>query len=460
VTRFSSPPINWNRSLPTKVGAAVFLSVLGGWFLWASWEPFPLAKVASWALAVSLLTGMTAAWICSRALDSIRLAWVLLSCLDQESSFTGGLAAKVSALTQLDDQDDCAQFVRLTSRLLVRYGDRLQFLERQRLALESWLHEHRDRLILMEAEQEKLQVALAQAQDRIRQLEGVDLETGLANHHRFYEALQHTWQQALRSEQVLSIVACEVDHLADWVNLQGEAFGQQTIHNLATVLKQQVQRSSDVVGRDRGDRFLILLPNTDSIGALAVAESIRHQFNRCTTQQAMTPTAHHWPSHYDEAPASPWAAGSSLHLDMDFPPTRDRPRNNSNTANDRVHAGQEASRPINTNINVGNVSNVGIDASADLADAFLVTGSEAAMAAEVAPEVSSEVPDGAPMDRSPSAQEPIPIAGGEVTLSLGIGTLVPDLQQLPDAAVRSALRALERARRHGGNCVEMDGLEY
>lgn len=409
-----------------------------------------MAKVASWALAVSLLTGMTAAWVCSRALDSIRLAWVLLTCLDQESSFTGGLAAKVSALTQLDDQDDCAQFVRLTSRLLVRYGDRLQFLERQRLALESWLHEHRDRLILMEAEQEKLQVALAQAQDRIRQLEGVDLETGLANHYRFYEALQHTWQQALRSEQVLSIVACEVDHWADWVNLQGEAFGQQTIHNLATVLKQQVQRSSDVVGRDRGDRFLILLPNTDSIGALAVAESIRHQFNRCATQQSMTPTAHPWPSHYDDAPASPWAAGSSLHLDMDFPPTRDRPRNNSATAHDRVHAGQEASRPINANI----------DASADLADAFLVTGSEAAMAAEVAPEIASDITSEMPMNRSPSAQEPIPVAGGEVTLSLGIGTLVPDLQQLPDAAVRSALRALERAHRHGGNCVEMDGLEY
>ena len=453
MTRFSSPPINWNRSLPTKVGAAVFLSVLGGWFLWASWEPFPLAKVASWALAVSLLTGMTAAWICSRALDSIRLAWVLLSCLDQESSFTGGLAAKVSALTQLDDQDDCAQFVRLTSRLLVRYGDRLQFLERQRLALESWLHEHRDRLILMEAEQEKLQVALSQAQDRIRQLEGVDLETGLANHHRFYEALQHTWQQALRSEQVLSIVACEVDHLADWVNLQGEAFGQQTIHNLATVLKQQVQRSSDVVGRDRGDRFLILLPNTDSIGALAVAESIRHQFNRCTTQQAMTPTAHHWPSHYDDAPASPWAAGSSLHLDMDFPPTRDRLRSNFTATNDRVTE-QEASRPISANI----------DANADLADAFSATGSEPAMPFEVtpetSPEISPEIPSEMPMDRSPVAQEQITTVGGEVTLSLGIGTLVPDLQQLPDAAVRSALRALERARRHGGNCVEMDGLEY
>ena len=446
MTRFSSPPINWNRSLPTKVGAAVFLSVLGGWFLWASWEPFPLAKVASWALAVSLLTGMTAAWVCSRALDSIRLAWVLLTCLDQESSFTGGLAAKVSALTQLDDQDDCAQFVRLTSRLLVRYGDRLQFLERQRLALESWLHEHRDRLILMEAEQEKLQVALAQAQDRIRQLEGVDLETGLANHYRFYEALQHTWQQALRSNQVVSVVACEVDHLADWVNLQGEAFGQQTIHNLATVLRQQVQRSSDVVGRDRGDRFLILLPNTDSIGALAVAESIRHQFNRCATQQPMTPTAHHWPSHYDDAPASPWAAGSSLHLGMDCPPTRDRLRSDSTATSDRVKAEQEASRPINANI----------DASADFADAFLVTGSEAAMPVEVAPESAPEMP----IDHSPSAQEPIPTAGTEVTLSLGIGTLVPDLQQLPDTAVRSALRALERARRHGGNCVEMDGLEY
>jgi len=413
----------WNRSLPKRLGVVVSLVVAATWILWAILSGIPVTAIVVWALAAGVLTGMAAAWVCSRALDPVRLALTLLAQLDQQPSFSGPVAEQVSALTVLMGQTDYARLVKLSSHLLVRYGDRAQFLERQRLALEGWLQDQNDRLMHIEAEHEKLNIMLLAAQQRIHQLEGIDVETGVANRHRFDQALQQAWQQAMRSHQVLSIVACEIDRFADWVSWQGEEAGERSIQQLARVLKQQVHRSSDVVGRDQGERFLILLPNTDSIGALAVAESVRHQFHQEWLQSEPIAAGHPRPTLITTN-----GSGSVVNV-----PT------NSHSPSDRQSDDNPAApsgRSLKTTPRGGTL-----------------------------PPKEPTSPQGAierPLELSTGGDrptQPVP-SNQQMTLSLGISTLIPDAQQSPDLAVRSALRAVARAHRHGGDCVDMDGLDY
>lgn len=384
----------------------VTLVVAGTWGLWAIFSGFPMTAIAPWALGASVLAGMVAAWVSSRALDSVRVALHWLTQLEQQRSFSGPAAEQVSALTRLESQTDDVRLVKLSSYLLVRYGDRLQFLERQRLALEGWLRDQNTRLALMEAEHEKLKITLSAAQQRIHQLEGIDVATGVANRYRFDEALQQAWQQATRSRQALSVIACEIDHFADWVSWQGEDLGDRGIQQLARVLKKQVHRSSDLIGHDQGYRFLILLPNTDAIGALAVAESVRHQFHQDWLQSGHGLAE-------DRSPSPPSSSESD-------PLT--------------IH------RPIAT----------AQAPATDLPDPSIAT---------IPPEPIEEPPEIPDRERREAAPPPEPIER-RMTISLGISTLIPDSQKSPDVAVQSAIRAVARAHRHGGDCVDMDGFDY
>ncbi len=407
----------WNRSLPTRLGVVVTLVVAGTWGLWAVLTGFPLAAIAPWALGASVLAGMVAAWVCSRALDSVRVTLHWLTQLDQQTSFSGPAAEQVSALTRLEGHTDYIRLVKLASYLLVRYGDRLQFLERQRLALEGWLRDQNTRLAMMEAEHEKLKIALSAAQQRIHQLEGIDVATGVANRHRFDEALQQAWQQATRSRQVLSVIACEIDRFADWVGWQGEELGERSIQQLARVLKKQVHRSSDVIGRDQGNRFLILLPNTDAIGALAVAESVRHQFHQDWLQSGPTSAEDRSPTPQASPPAT---NGSSAATPVAVKPSIEQP----------------AQLPT-------------------------VDRPDAAPPSEPPPALSpSPASSGIPAQERQETPKPSGVIERRMTISLGISTLIPDSQKSPDAAVQSAIRAAARAHRHGGDCIDMDGFDY
>ncbi|HEY9688629.1 MAG TPA: GGDEF domain-containing protein [Coleofasciculaceae cyanobacterium] len=436
MARFFLKAWNWDRSLPKRLGVVVTLVVAGTWILWALLSGIPMASIATWALGASVLAGMVAAWVCSRALDSVRLALHLLRQLDQQLSFSGPVAEQVSALTHIEGQTDYAHLVKLSSHLLVRYGDRLQFLERQRLALEGWLRDQNTRLALMEAEHEKLKITLFAAQQRIHQLEGIDIETGVANRHRFDEALQQAWQQATRSRQVLSIVACEIDRFADWVSWQGEELGERCIQQLARVLKKQVHRSSDVIGRDQGNRFLILLPNTDSIGALAVAEAVRHQFHQDWLQSELLPASDPSSTPMTTPIATNGANGS----------------NGSNGSNGGEKVPTEG--PIDIPLDFPSD-----DDQAPQSSQPLPSHPRANPPTPSKPSPQDSI-DQAPAFRGTDRPAPPKLVDCRMTISLGISTLIPDAQQSPDVAVRSAIRAVARAHRHGGDCVDMDGLDY
>lgn len=121
------------------------------------------------------------------------------------------------------------------------------------------------------AAEEELQLAFDQSQI----LASTDGLTGIANRRVFDETLCKEWQRAMRDYTPLSLVVFDVDHFKLYNDLHGHSRGDACLRRIAECARSIVRRPADLLARYGGDEFVALLPNTDSSGAMVIAEEIR-----------------------------------------------------------------------------------------------------------------------------------------------------------------------------------------
>jgi adenylate cyclase len=109
--------------------------------------------------------------------------------------------------------------------------------------------------------------------NQLQSLSSVDELTQLANRRVFKEQLEREWYRALRSQHSLSLIICDVDYFKLYNDTYGHSQGDECLRQVAAALKQAVKRPGDLVARYGGEEFVFLLPNTESEGALALAET-------------------------------------------------------------------------------------------------------------------------------------------------------------------------------------------
>jgi diguanylate cyclase (GGDEF)-like protein len=114
------------------------------------------------------------------------------------------------------------------------------------------------------------QLRLKAAHDRLRLAAALDPLTGLANRRAFDDALRREWRRCLRSGQRVSLLAMLVVRARHLNNHYGHGTGDRCLAAVAGQLRDSVRRPFDVVARYGGDDFMVLLPETDSDGALRV----------------------------------------------------------------------------------------------------------------------------------------------------------------------------------------------
>ena len=121
------------------------------------------------------------------------------------------------------------------------------------------------------------EVALQKANHKLQHLAYIDGLTGIANRRSFDERLNREWRRAKREASSLSIILCDVDYFKKYNDTYGHQLGDDCLCSVAKNIALTLRRPSDLVARYGGEEFVILLPNTDMAGAIAVGQGIRSQ---------------------------------------------------------------------------------------------------------------------------------------------------------------------------------------
>ncbi len=173
------------------------------------------------------------------------------------------------------------------STLVQSFGQMSQEIQQARQQLEDYSksleQKVTDRTQELQSEIERRAAAEIELQFANRQLQDLAYRDGLtqiANRRHFDLRLAEEWQRLKREQKPLALILCDVDHFKTYNDSYGHQQGDDCLRAIAQTIATTVQRSADLVARYGGEEFVIILPDTDLAGAIAVATRVRHQIQR------------------------------------------------------------------------------------------------------------------------------------------------------------------------------------
>jgi len=117
---------------------------------------------------------------------------------------------------------------------------------------------------------------LIESQYRLRDSARRDPLTGLLNRRAFDGEFAREFSRARRFRSPLSVIALDIDHFKSINDRFGHAGGDKALATVGELLRSEI-RQMDVAVRVGGDEFALLLPETDRLGAVALAEKLRRR---------------------------------------------------------------------------------------------------------------------------------------------------------------------------------------
>jgi len=129
---------------------------------------------------------------------------------------------------------------------------------------------------------EKLAGELQNANRMLHEMAFRDGLTGLYNHRYFQEEMDKELDRAKRYEREFSLIIFDLDHFKKINDTYGHPAGDQVLVAVSRTAEQAV-RKSDIVARYGGEEFAVILPETNFMAAKEVAERIRSEIERLST---------------------------------------------------------------------------------------------------------------------------------------------------------------------------------
>ncbi len=115
---------------------------------------------------------------------------------------------------------------------------------------------------------------LEKLNDQLKTLSEVDGLTSVANRRKFDAFVVEEWDRSLRDSNALSLLLIDIDYFKEYNDHYGHQKGDQVLQEVASVLRKNLKRSTDFIGRYGGDEFVVMLRNTDRAGALMLANQM------------------------------------------------------------------------------------------------------------------------------------------------------------------------------------------
>ena len=132
---------------------------------------------------------------------------------------------------------------------------------------------------------------LKKMSDALREAALIDGLTGITNRRRFDESLASEWLRAVRAHRPLAMVMIDIDHFKAYNDHYGHQAGDHALRDVAQAMEAALLRPGDHVARYGGEEFVLLLPETDTDGALAVARRLREAVDALAIPHAHSPVA-------------------------------------------------------------------------------------------------------------------------------------------------------------------------
>jgi diguanylate cyclase (GGDEF)-like protein len=101
-----------------------------------------------------------------------------------------------------------------------------------------------------------------------------DSLTGLPNRRALQDTIRRMIAQTTRTMSPMAALMCDLDHFKQVNDRYGHGRGDDVLAAVGAALAESI-RGSDFAGRYGGEEFLLLLPDTDAVGATALAEKVR-----------------------------------------------------------------------------------------------------------------------------------------------------------------------------------------
>jgi diguanylate cyclase (GGDEF)-like protein len=102
-----------------------------------------------------------------------------------------------------------------------------------------------------------------------------DALTGIANRRGFDEFLSSEWSRAIRNNDSVALILCDVDYFKNYNDHYGHLRGDDVLREIAATIEHRARRGSDLVARYGGEEFAVVLSGSDLKQAHIVAEQIR-----------------------------------------------------------------------------------------------------------------------------------------------------------------------------------------
>lgn len=142
-----------------------------------------------------------------------------------------------------------------------------QHLFRQALSLTA-------RLDTQEVELEMLRQGQTELEQRSRR----DDLTGLANRAWIESQLKERFRLSREQGRSLSVVFIDIDHFKQLNDYYGHLLGDRVLESFAAALQESI-REGDLAGRYGGEEFLVVLPDEQEEGAMAMASRLTQRLS-------------------------------------------------------------------------------------------------------------------------------------------------------------------------------------
>lgn len=191
----------------------------------------------------------------------------LLAILRQQPKLAAGLK-QVLAAPEVSGLDSLLAY-ELESMGLVKFeGDRVRVsceLYRRYFTAEELEVEEVDSVRVQELEKEN---------QELKNLVNIDGLTKIANRRYFDRYLETEWGRLARETAPIALILCDVDCFKAYNDTYGHQEGDRCLQQVAEAIGEALKRPGDLAARYGGEEFAAILPHTDAIAAMAIAEDI------------------------------------------------------------------------------------------------------------------------------------------------------------------------------------------